>query len=130
MSPNTQQQSYEATDLYVPVQRLQTIPQLANATTPPPAPATPLKQSAGAIYWASFVGVACLVGLVAWTAADTFYGGVDKRALQAELATAQQQAEALQLQNQQLAQQQQQQQDAIHNAAAALGCISNGGPVQ
>jgi uncharacterized protein HemX len=126
MSQPTEQQTYQATDLYVPVQRLQGLPQLAKAAASPSTPQIP----ATSRNWSGILAVSVIWGAVIWLGVDMAYGGFDKRQVQAELATAKQQAMELQQQNAALQQQQLQQQEAIHNAAAALGCITNGGPVQ
>lgn len=126
MSQETQQQTYQATDLYVPVQRLQAIPQIAKASTAPTIP------HAGATgrNWPGIIAVSAIWGAAIWMGVDLAYGGFDKRAIANELATAKQQTAELQQQNAALQQQQLQQQDAITNAAAALGCVTSGGPVQ
>lgn len=101
-----------ATQYVVPVQALQSLPQLAKTTAvpSPQAPgATPSKQS---IPWG---GIAFVVAI--WTAViamgfDLAYGGADVRAVQAEKAKAQRETAALQ-------------QD-IDTAKAALGCPTGG----
>ena len=124
MSQQTEQQTYQATDLYVPVQRLQAVPKIAKAATPPATPTAPARN------WSGIIAVSAIWACVVWLGVDMAYGGFDKRAIAQDLANAKQQAAELQQQNAALQQQQIQQQDAIHNAAAALGCITNGGPVQ
>ena len=124
--PVTTTDQLTATQYVVPVQALQGLPQLAKATAAPSTPPAP----ALARNWSSILAVSVLWGAVIWLGVDMAYGGFDKRAIAQDLANAQQQAMELQQQNAALQQQQIQQQEAIHNAAAALGCITNGGPVQ
>jgi uncharacterized protein HemX len=124
--PVTTTDQLTATQYVVPVQALQGLPQLAKATaapSTPPAPATSKN-------WGGIIFVAIVWTAVVALAFDLLYGGADVRTMQAQAATAKQQAMELQQQNAALQQQQLQQQDAITNAAAALGCITNGGPVQ
>jgi uncharacterized protein HemX len=124
--PVTTTDQLTATQYVVPVQALQGLPQLAKAANSPAAP----QASATGRNWSGILAVSVIWGAVIWLGVDMAYGGFDKRQVQAELATAKQQAAELQQQNAALQQQQLQQQDAITNAAAALGCITNGGPVQ
>jgi hypothetical protein len=125
MSQQIEEQTYTATDLYVPVQRLQGVPKLAKAATAPPTPGAAASRN-----WVGFAIVTAIWGCVVWLGLDLAYGGFDKRAIANELEQAKQQAAELQIQNAELAQSYQQQQQAIHGAAAALGCLTNGGPTQ
>jgi uncharacterized protein HemX len=124
--PVTTTDQLTATQYVVPVQALQGLPQLAKAANSPAAP----QASETGRNWAGIAAVSAIWACVVWLAVDLAYGGFDVRQAQSDLATAKQQAMELQQQNAALQQQQIQQQDAIHNAAAALGCITNGGPVQ